>query len=160
MRFIKLQLFIQKRVLSRACTSLLYLGKRYNITSPPVEVTIATKQHNEKAGGISLSKTSLILVNKYCTSLVKFEQVCDETLDSLSEYFEELIEGAQHLQAADVSYGVSNELLIVYFSVRVTILAKLLRPLVVIYYYYYFLTLVLKKPETILLYSHKPIKLR
>ncbi|KAJ4429654.1 hypothetical protein ANN_21855 [Periplaneta americana] len=32
-----------------------------------------------------------------------YEQVCNETLDSLSEYFEELVESAPHLKAADVS---------------------------------------------------------
>lgn len=39
---------------------------------------------------------------------VVFEKVCDETLDSLCEYFEELVENATHLKAADVSYGVRN----------------------------------------------------
>lgn len=37
-----------------------------------------------------------------------FDKVCEETLDSLSEYFEELIEVAPHLKSADVSYGVSS----------------------------------------------------
>lgn len=35
-----------------------------------------------------------------------YEKVCEETLDSLSEYFEELVEVASHLKSADVSYGV------------------------------------------------------
>jgi len=34
--------------------------------------------------------------------------VCNETLDSLSEYFEEIIEGAAQLKSADVSCSVSN----------------------------------------------------
>jgi len=37
-----------------------------------------------------------------------YEQVCNETLDSLSEYFEEIIEEAPQLKSADVSYSVSN----------------------------------------------------
>lgn len=37
---------------------------------------------------------------------VQFEKVSDETLDSLTEYFDELIEQATHLSDADVSYGV------------------------------------------------------
>lgn len=37
---------------------------------------------------------------------MQYEKVCDETLDSLTEYFEELIEAAAHLPDADVSYGV------------------------------------------------------
>nr|XP_031834469.1 frataxin, mitochondrial isoform X3 [Nomia melanderi] len=36
---------------------------------------------------------------------VQFEKVSDETLDSLTEYFDELIEKAAHLTEADVSYG-------------------------------------------------------
>lgn len=35
-----------------------------------------------------------------------YEKVCEETLDSLSEYFEEIVEIASHLKSADVSYGV------------------------------------------------------
>lgn len=37
---------------------------------------------------------------------VRFEKVSDETLESLTEYFDELIERAAHLTQADVSYGV------------------------------------------------------
>ncbi|XP_034174852.1 frataxin [Osmia lignaria lignaria] len=36
---------------------------------------------------------------------VRFEKVSDETLESLTEYFDELIEKASHLTEADVSYG-------------------------------------------------------
>lgn len=36
-----------------------------------------------------------------------FEKVCEETLESLCEIFEEAIEKAGHLKSADVSYGVS-----------------------------------------------------
>ncbi|XP_014219079.1 frataxin homolog, mitochondrial [Copidosoma floridanum] len=36
---------------------------------------------------------------------ISFEKICNETLESLSEYFDEIIEEADHLQDADVSYG-------------------------------------------------------
>lgn len=36
---------------------------------------------------------------------VEFERISDETLDSLTEYFDELIEQTTHLSDADVSYG-------------------------------------------------------
>ncbi|XP_015438008.1 PREDICTED: frataxin homolog, mitochondrial [Dufourea novaeangliae] len=36
---------------------------------------------------------------------IQFEKVTDETLDSLTEYFDELIEQSPHLTDADVSYG-------------------------------------------------------
>ncbi|XP_029678766.1 frataxin homolog, mitochondrial [Formica exsecta] len=42
---------------------------------------------------------------EYSLSSVQYEKICDETLDSLSECFEELIEAAAHLPDADVSYG-------------------------------------------------------
>jgi hypothetical protein len=50
------------------------------------------------------------LVSFSCRPLtpVTYEQVCNETLDSLSEYFEEIIEEAAQLKSADVSYSVSN----------------------------------------------------
>ncbi|XP_012276458.1 frataxin homolog, mitochondrial [Orussus abietinus] len=38
-------------------------------------------------------------------SRIQFEKISDETLESLSEYFDELVEQANHLQDADVSYG-------------------------------------------------------
>jgi len=38
-------------------------------------------------------------------SSLQYEKICDETLDSLTEYFEELVEAAAHLPDADVSYG-------------------------------------------------------
>ncbi|XP_076173527.1 frataxin isoform X1 [Ptiloglossa arizonensis] len=43
-------------------------------------------------------------VNEGLTS-VQFEKVTDETLESLTEYFDELIEQSSHLLEADVSYG-------------------------------------------------------
>ncbi|XP_077267584.1 frataxin [Temnothorax americanus] len=38
-------------------------------------------------------------------SSVQYEKICNETLDSLTECFEELVEEAVHLSDADVSYG-------------------------------------------------------
>lgn len=38
-------------------------------------------------------------------SAIQFEKISDETLESLTEYFDELIEAATHLPDADVSYG-------------------------------------------------------
>lgn len=35
----------------------------------------------------------------------KFDQACSETLESLTEYFEELIESSPHLKSADVAYS-------------------------------------------------------
>ncbi|KAJ9596676.1 hypothetical protein L9F63_012280, partial [Diploptera punctata] len=38
---------------------------------------------------------------------ITYEKVCDETLDSLADYFEELIEKATHLKLADIHIAMS-----------------------------------------------------
>lgn len=38
-----------------------------------------------------------------------FEEICNETLESLTDYFEELIDDAPNLKGADVTYSVSKE---------------------------------------------------
>lgn len=43
--------------------------------------------------------------SEHVLSSVQYEKICEETLDSLTEYFEELVEAATHLPDADVSYG-------------------------------------------------------
>lgn len=43
---------------------------------------------------------------------VTYEKVCSETLDSLSDYFDEIVENDSHLVAADVSYGVGFYIII------------------------------------------------
>ncbi|XP_012064429.1 PREDICTED: frataxin homolog, mitochondrial [Atta cephalotes] len=58
---------------------------------------------------LQLSIKNFSTTTKYSTenelSSVEYEKICDETLDSLTEYFEELVETAVHLPDADVSYG-------------------------------------------------------
>ncbi|EGI59534.1 PREDICTED: frataxin homolog, mitochondrial [Acromyrmex echinatior] len=58
---------------------------------------------------LQLSIKNFSITTKHLTeselSSVQYEKVCDETLDSLTEYFEELIEAVVHLPDADVSYG-------------------------------------------------------
>lgn len=39
-------------------------------------------------------------------SPVQYHKICNETLESLTEYFEELVEAASHLSDADVLFGV------------------------------------------------------
>ncbi|KAF5286870.1 hypothetical protein FQA39_LY00403 [Lamprigera yunnana] len=47
----------------------------------------------------------------YCTipqesvDYITYEKVCEETLESLAEYFEVIVENAQHLKSADVEYS-------------------------------------------------------
>ncbi|KAK4881861.1 hypothetical protein RN001_005180 [Aquatica leii] len=36
---------------------------------------------------------------------VTYEKVCEETLESLADYFEEIVENAHHLNSADVTYS-------------------------------------------------------
>lgn len=101
---------IQRRYVLRGRECLLPLWQKISPKQSPVKVSIATKQLIAKTRKIS-TKSVHLLLNEYCTSSVKFEKVCDETLDSLAEYFEELVEQAQHLNAADVSYGVRSFIL-------------------------------------------------
>lgn len=56
---------------------------------------------------------TLFMLETYCLydfiselTSTQYLKVCEETLDSLSEYFEELVEKAAHLPDADVTYGV------------------------------------------------------
>lgn len=39
--------------------------------------------------------------------LVTFESICSDTLESLTDYFEELVEADPQLQKADIAYSVS-----------------------------------------------------
>lgn len=94
------------------CKGIFLLAQKGNSRN----VSMTTKHQNESANRVYYVNR-ICLANKYCTPSAKeddividigaFEKVCDETLDSLTEYFEELIEAAPHLDTADVSYGVS-----------------------------------------------------
>lgn len=52
--------------------------------------------------------------------------MCSETLDSLTDVFEELVESADHLSGADVNYSVRKRIAIV-FLVLVTLMILLLQ---------------------------------
>ncbi|KAK2583104.1 hypothetical protein KPH14_009131 [Odynerus spinipes] len=72
--------------------------------------TCSVRHINRKRN--SLLRVPLVLHNSYADqvhlenfSLVEFEKVSDATLESLTEYFDELIEEAPHLKDADVSFG-------------------------------------------------------
>lgn len=41
-----------------------------------------------------------------CLDSVTYDRVCSETLDGLSDYFDELVENATDLTGTDVAYGV------------------------------------------------------
>lgn len=45
---------------------------------------------------------------------VTFEEICNETLESLCDYFEELIEQSPNLKGADVMFSVSLMITITY----------------------------------------------
>lgn len=38
-----------------------------------------------------------------------FEKACNETLESLTEYFEHIVEESDNLKSADVAYSVRNQ---------------------------------------------------
>lgn len=45
--------------------------------------------------------------NEELMDLTKFEPLCAETLESLTDYFEEIVEADEKLGSSDVSYSVS-----------------------------------------------------
>lgn len=64
-----------------------------------------------KCNNITNYSRRKIFTNNICFSsqvddTIDFEEICSETLESLSDYFEELIEGAPNLKGADVIYSV------------------------------------------------------
>lgn len=72
--------------------------------------TYSTRHNNSKRN--SLFRLPIILHNSYGNdahlenfSLIEFEKISEATLESLTEYFDELIEEATHLQDADVAFG-------------------------------------------------------
>lgn len=73
-------------------------------------VQYLSKYHLAVASSVSRYSTAVestsVLVDQ-----ATFERTCEETLESLSEYFDELIESSKHLNAADVAYSVSITLL-------------------------------------------------
>lgn len=52
----------------------------------------------------NFSKTVINACRQF-SDKVPFEYACDETLEALYDYFEELVEDCGHLQSADVTYG-------------------------------------------------------
>lgn len=44
-------------------------------------------------------------------SATEYDKVSNETLESLTEFFDEIVEQAEHLEDADVSYGVKFQLI-------------------------------------------------
>lgn len=48
--------------------------------------------------------------------LQTFEKVCSDTLESLCDNFEEIVENVDHLKSADVSFGV-NTISFLYFDI-------------------------------------------
>ncbi|XP_076173528.1 frataxin isoform X2 [Ptiloglossa arizonensis] len=70
------------------------ITEEINVQCRPNIVGYLVSQHSSKGYSVNEGLTS-----------VQFEKVTDETLESLTEYFDELIEQSSHLLEADVSYG-------------------------------------------------------
>lgn len=45
-------------------------------------------------------------IGKGILDINTFEVVCSDTIESLCDYFEELVESSAHLQKSDITYGV------------------------------------------------------
>ncbi|XP_043581473.1 frataxin homolog, mitochondrial [Bombus pyrosoma] len=78
-------------------------------------LVLHSKKYSNKSNNVKTFNYQLIAYLSSNSSVVfpitqeltpaEFERISDETLDSLTEYFDELIEQAAHLSDADVSYG-------------------------------------------------------
>lgn len=63
------------------------------------------------------SKLNLNVNNRIDTKEISeqlFNIVCEETLESLTEFFEDLLDTNANLKSADASYNVSNHLLLLF----------------------------------------------
>ena len=105
---------LSTRILNPISRRCLYRHRRCanleNVAEQPLVTVlfgrILASVHNEKC------RFTTNVVEHEPMSLVEFEKVSDETLESLTEYFEELIETVPHLDNADVSYSVSITLIV------------------------------------------------
>ncbi|CAK1546236.1 unnamed protein product [Leptosia nina] len=90
--------------------------KRINIT-PVVIRQVSTRTPNWNSNFIAnrgfSSNTSDNQISDHLEQAV-FEDICSETLESLCEYFEELIDQSSHLKGADVTY--SDGVLTIFFG--------------------------------------------
>lgn len=105
-------------MLRRTSQSLLRLqilrSRQINICVIPVRCSMAVEYRNFSCG---LERNKNLIYNYSTSSNAKsleFEKACVETLESLNDYFEELVENSEHLKSADVSYSVMFSI-ITYF---------------------------------------------
>lgn len=102
------------------CAGNQYFGLHKINRSAKNNVSLVTKysQWSSTVSLFPILDRRLFSTNIELVDSVTFEKVCDETLESLCEYFEELVESASHLQSADVQYGVcsTNTLVRIIFS--------------------------------------------
>lgn len=84
---------------------------------------IAFGGHETKASNFSSGRifNSIFFNRPYSTNInnrslpqIKYEKICEETLESLAEFFEELVESQPNLAGADVSY--SDGVLTIYLG--------------------------------------------
>ncbi|KAI4457524.1 frataxin [Holotrichia oblita] len=66
---------------------------------------IATKLLNQRISVLVSNRTTSNIPEIQLVDSIKFEKVCEETLESLTEYFEELVENETHLKSADINYS-------------------------------------------------------
>lgn len=79
----------------------------FRIYSKPVLYTI-NYIHKELVHNMNQNKMFSNLSEEEFMDHSVYEKVCEETLDSLAEFFEELVETEDIFQTGDVSYGVSE----------------------------------------------------
>lgn len=81
---------------------------RYFLTYQPVLIKKLHSLRLPESNSPQLFSTQVI--NSDEVDPLLYEKVCEETLESLSDYFEQLVEESSNLDTADVSYSVSYPL--------------------------------------------------
>lgn len=85
-----------------------------------IHQTCPESAHQPLPGGITVERRVNPIFRRHLSSMnpndfiavslidsITFEAVCSDTLESLCDYFEQLVEEAAFLKSADITYGVS-----------------------------------------------------
>lgn len=78
------------------------------LTSNSRTTTITYSNNNNRSRilfNINRNESTITNINNEISTTL-FEQVCSETLDSLNDFFEDLVDSTPHLKTADITYSV------------------------------------------------------
>lgn len=103
-------MFRNKRPLSQIRRIVQHTNLINNSANKRVSVTTNFEEVKNKLlnnSGTYCASKRLSSTDSSTADSATYEKACEETLESLCEYFEELVENASHLRDTDVTYSVS-----------------------------------------------------